>query len=274
VDGRQRRLPRAEWGHFIEFAVFAWQKARWVSMQCQLMVVAVVSLLASCAGPEARLPQATASVPGADRVVDTSQPATPEPEIVPVPASPLPPGYTLTDTSGWSTIEEDGERAILRHGGVAIDTVDLNFGVAAVGEDSLVFLPVRTDTVPLTTTSVPSYESFPTDHVLWTPTSRRKLSDVLPFFDAYFSSPTIPSMSVIHYWGIAPHKPTNRLYAMRYDFRTARVDSVFLDREDALATDYRYHLGIPQIHGNEVSFDGVVLDSTTWRVIRHDPPPR
>jgi hypothetical protein len=49
---------------------------------------------------------------------------------------------------------------------------------------------------------------------------------------------------------------------------------VFLDREDALATDYRYHLGIPQIHGSEVSFDGVVLDASTWRVIRHDPPPR
>jgi hypothetical protein len=207
-------------------------------------------------------------------VADTSPPAKPQPEIVPVPASPLPSGYTLTDTSEWSTMEDYGQRAILRRGGVAIDTVDLNFGVAAVGEDSLVFLPVRTDTIPLTTTSVPSYESFPTDPVLWTPTWRRKLRDLLPFFDAYFSSPTIPSMSVIHYWGIAPKTPTNRLYAMRYDFRKARVDSVFLDREDALATDYRYHLGIPQIHGSEVSFDGVVLDASTWRVIRHDPPPK
>jgi len=171
-------------------------------------------------------------------------------------------------------VEEDGQRAVLRHGGVTIDTVDLYFGVSVVGEDSLVFLPVRTDTVPLTTTSVPTYESFPTDHVFWTPTSRRKLSDVLPFFDAYLSSPTIPNMSVIHYWGIAPKRPTNRLYAMRYDFRRARIDSVYLDREDALATDYRYHLGIPQIHGNEVSFDGAILDASTWRVIRHDPPPR
>jgi hypothetical protein len=209
-------------------------------------------------------------------VADTTTPTPPRktPEIVPVPVSTLPSGYTLTDTSEWSTMEDYGQRAVLRHGGVAIDTVDLSFGVAAVGEDSFVFLPVRTDTVPLTTTSIPSYESFPREHVLWTPTSRRKFSDVLPFFNAYFSSPTIPSTSVIHYWGIAPHKPTNRLYAMRYDFRRARVDSVYLDREDALATDYRYHLGIPQIHDNEVSFDGVVLDSRTWRVIRHDPPPR
>ena len=274
MDGGQCRLPCADRGHFIETAICLCRKARWVIFQSLLMVVSVVSLLASCAGPETRLPPATASVPGPDRVADTSPPASPQPEIVPTPASPLPSGYTLTDTSGWSTVEEDGQRAVLRHGGVTIDTVDLYFGVSVVGEDSLVFLPVRTDTVPLTTTSVPTYESFPTDHVFWTPTSRRKLSDVLPFFDAYFSSPTIPNMSVIHYWGIAPKKPTNRLYAMRYDFRRARVDSVYLDREDALATDYRYHLGIPQIHGNEVSFDGAILDASTWRVIRHDPPPR
>ena len=194
------------------------------------------------------------------------------PDIVPVPASPLPSGYTLTDTTGWATIEEEGRRAILRRGGTAIDTVDLTFGVAAVGADSLVFLPVRTDTVPLPTTSVPTYESFPTEHVLWTPVSRRQLRELLPFFNAYASSPTIPRESVIHYWGIQPRKPTNRLYAMRYDFRTARLDSLFLNREDPLATDYRYHLGTPQIQGDEASFDGVVLDRRTWRVIRQSPP--
>lgn len=168
---------------------------------------------------------------------------------------------------------EEGQRAILRRGGVTIDTVALTFGVAAVGEDSLVFLPVRTDSVPLPTASVPSYESFPTEHVLWTPVSRRELRDLLPFFNAFFSSPTIPRESVIHYWGLAPHDKASKVYAMRYDFRTARLDSLFLNREDSFATDYRYHLGLPQIRGNEVSFDGVVLDRATWRVIRQDPPP-
>lgn len=194
------------------------------------------------------------------------------PDTAPASQDTLPSGYTLTDTTSWGTMLEDGQRAILRRGGVTIDTVDLTFGVAAVGEDSLVFLPVRTDTVPLPTTSVLSYESFPTEHVLWTPVSRRELRNLLPFFNAYFSSPTVPRESVMHYWGIEPHKPTNRLYAIRYDFRSVRLDSLFLNREDPLATDYRYHLGTPQIQGNEVSFDGVVLDRTTWRVIRQDPP--
>ena len=193
------------------------------------------------------------------------------PDTAPASRGTLPSEYTLTDTTSWGSILEEGERAVLRRGGVAIDTVDLTFGVVAVGKDSLVFLPVRTDTVPMPTCSVPCYESFPTEHVLWTPVSRRELRHLLPFFDANFSSPTISRESVIHYWGIQPHKPTNRVYAIRYDFRTARSDSLFLNREDPLATDYRYHLGLPQVRRNEVSFDGVVLDSTTWRIIRQNP---
>ncbi len=246
-------------------------------MRACLIAVPILSLMVSCAGPEPQLPPATASAPGTQRVPDTASASEQQPAPdTRLPAQDiLPSGYTLTDTSNWATILEDGQRAVLGRGGVAIDTVDLTtFGVAVVGKDSLVFLPVRTDTIPLTTTAVPSYESFPTEHVLWSPASRRELRHLLPFFNAFFSSPTIPRESVIHYWGLAPGDKTNRLYAMRYDFRTARLDSVFLNREDPFATDYRYHLGIPQIHGNEVSFDGVVLDSATWRVIRRDPPPK
>jgi hypothetical protein len=239
-----------------------------------LIAVPILSLVIGCAGPEPRLPPEKAPMPGTNGIADTA----PElrPEHIPEAASPmqdiLPSGYALTDTTNWETDLEYGQRAILRRAGVAIDTVDLTFGVAAVGQDSLVFLPVRTDTVPMTRTSVLSYESSPTEHVLWTPVSRRELRELLPFFNAYFSSPRITVGSVIHYWGIGHRGDTaNRLYAMRYDFQTTRLDSLFLGREDPLATDYRYHLGLPQIHGNEVSFDRVVLDSVTWRVIRQQP---
>ena len=239
-------------------------------MRAVLIAALILALPVACAGPDPqpkpgtptqRIPD-TASTPGPQRMPDTAS----------LPQVALPSGYTLTDTTDWATNTDYGQRAILRRGGVAIDTVDLTFGVAAVGEDSLVFLPVRTDTVPLSEASVLSYDSFPTEHVLWTPMSRRKLRDLLPFFNAFFSSPSIARESVILYWGLGPGDKTNRLYAMRYDFRTARLDSLFLNREDRLATDYRYHLGTPQIRGNEVSFDAVVLDRTTWRVIRQNPP--
>lgn len=244
-------------------------------LRAPLIALPILSLMLSCASPEPQLPPEKAPILGTNRIADTA-PAL-APERSPEPALPtediLPPGYTLTDTTTWATMLEDGQRAILRRAGIAIDTVDLTFGVAAVGKDSLVFLPVRTDTVPLTTTSVPSYESFPTEHVLWTPLARRELREILPFFNSFFSSPRITRSSVIHYWGIGHRGDTaNRLYGMRYDFRTAHLDSLFLAREDPLATDYRFHLGLPQIQSNEVSFDGVVLDRATWRIIRQQPP--
>ena len=193
--------------------------------------------------------------------------------MAPASDSRLPSGYTLTDTSYWSSLLEEGQRAVLRRGGSMIDTVDLTFGVVAVGQDSLVFLPVHTDTTPLRTTPEPVFETFPTEHVFWTPVSRRELRDFLPFFNSNFSSPVITRDSSVLYWGLARHERASRLYGMRYDFRTAHLDSLYLNREDSTGTDYRYHFGRPQVHGNEVSFDGVVLDATTWRIVRQPPLP-
>jgi hypothetical protein len=237
-------------------------------------LVAILPLLVGCADPEqGRRDSVAVWVPrraGDTTTVFVAPQHLPDSAPTPTPQDTLPTGYALTDTTNWGTFEEDGQRAVLRRRGVAIDTADLTFGVTAVGQDSLVFFPVRTDTVPLPTTSVPSYESYPREHVLWTPVSRRELRELLPFFNALISSPTTPRDGVIHYWGVQPHGKTNRVYAMRYNFRTAHLDSLFLNREDPLATDYRYHFGLPQIHRGEVSFDGLVVDSTTWRIIRQD----
>jgi len=235
-------------------------------------LIAAVALLAAdtlgCVGPEpGRLPE-TASAPAPQTTADTTSAAGPQPisDTASTSELRLPPEYTLSEMIGWATMMEDGPRAVLRRAGVTIDTVDVRFGVKRVGDDSLVFLPVRTDTVLVMTTRDGWYESYPTEHVLWTPASRRELRDLLPFFHAYFSSPTMDE-SVIHYWGIA-RTDSGRVYAMRYDFRTARLDSLFLDRKDELATDYRYHFGLPQVRGNEVSFDSVVVDRTTWQRVR------
>ena len=180
----------------------------------------------------------------------------------------LPPGYSLSAPFYWGSMLEEGQRAVLRHGDVMIDTVDVGNGVNVVGKDSLVFLQVQTDTTPFHMGTVTSYESFPTDFFLWSPSARRKLSEVVPYFDSYFSSPRISGDSTMVYWGIARRDSTNALYAMRYHFRTGHLDSVSLDRRDPLATDYRYHLGSPLERGKEVLFDSVTVDATTWRVLR------
>lgn len=243
-------------------------------MRAIWILVPTFSIIAGCARPETQLPKAAPTA--AQNATDTTSPAAQlvMQDTAPALQGTLPSGYRLTDTTEWGNMLEEGQRAVLRHGEVTIDTVDLEFGVAAVGEDSLVFLRVRTDSARLPTSPTPAYESFPTDHVLWTPASQRKLSDFLRFFDPYFSSPRIVGTSGLLYWGIAPRVGTNGLYAMRYDFRSARLDSLFLNREDPLATDYRYHLGRPQMRGSEVAFDSVVLDATTWRRLRQSPSPK
>jgi hypothetical protein len=51
--------------------------------------------------------------------------------------------YILTDTTDWgNAIGEEGQRAVLRRGGLVMDTVDLDFGIISVGQDSVVYLPV------------------------------------------------------------------------------------------------------------------------------------
>jgi hypothetical protein len=233
-------------------------------MRVLLIAVPIVSFLVSCAGPEPqRMPEA-ASAPAPQTL----------PERTSAPRSGLPLGYSLTDTTDWgNAIGEEGKRAVLRHGREIIDTVDLAFGVLAAGKDSLVFLPIRTDSVGFSDGAGSIvHESSPSVHFLWTPLRRRKLSDVLPFFNADLSSPTIADKLAIHYWGL-PHRDTTcRLYAMRYDFRTARLDSLFLRHQSVGPTDYRYVFGVPQIKGAEVSFGRVVVDRGAWHVIRKDPP--
>jgi hypothetical protein len=170
---------------------------------------------------------------------------------------------------------EEGERAVLRVRATPIDTVDLTFGVQPVGGGALIFLPVRTYAVDSVEAGLlPGPPGKPTDHVLCTPTERWTLRSRLPYFDSYFSSPVTLDSGVV-YWGIrslGDNRP-DRLYAIRYDPRTKRVDSLAL-REEALATDYRYYLPPPVREGDVISFEGkdstALVDPVAWRLVRFE----
>jgi hypothetical protein len=260
------------------------QHDKWRTLLGTLRVVAALAadLAAGCVGPDrkpvpeprsatiqraADLPQrapdtVAVSVGAAQPPADTTPPHPPDT---------LPSGYSLTDTTIWGNPVEDGERAILRRGNIAIDTVALEFPVVSVGKDSLIYLAVRNHDEPSFTKpdSSPGYESFPTEFFLWTPSSHRELREFLPFFRSNNSSPFVENESVIYYWGVAPPGPQYRTYAMRYDFRTARLDSAFIGPDD-LASDYRYYLRVPRISETEVNFQGHRLDKATWQVIPPD----
>jgi hypothetical protein len=193
-------------------------------------------------------------------------------------ARPCPTGvpYTVTDTSDWATMIEEGKRAVLRAGGTIIDTVDVAFGVHAVGRDSLVFLPVVAyDLDSAQRSQVNGPPAAPEEHVLCTPSGRRALSAILPHFNSGFSSPAVID-STVYYWGLRLLDANGRLrlYAMRFAPRTPRVDSVFL-REETPATDFRYFYGPPIEQEGAIVFEGgearAMVDPATWRVLRVTP---
>ena len=184
--------------------------------------------------------------------------------------------YTVTDTSDWATMIEEGKRAVLRAGGAIIDTVDVAFGVHAVGHDSLVFLPVVAyDLDSAQRSQVKGPAAAPEEHVLCTPSGRRVLSEMLPHFNSGFSSPTVID-STVYYWGLKLLDANGRfrLYAMRFAPRAAGLDSVFL-REDMPATDFRYYYGPAYAQDGTIVFEGggarAVVDPVTWRVLRGAP---
>jgi hypothetical protein len=96
----------------------------------------------------------------------------------------------------------------------------------------------------------------------------------LPYFDSYFSSPVVLDSAVV-YWGIreAPANEPHWLYAIRYDPRTKRLDSLAL-RTETFGTDYRYYLAPPLREGDVISFEGkdstALVDPVAWRLVRFE----
>jgi hypothetical protein len=181
--------------------------------------------------------------------------------------------YVLGDTSDWATMIEEGKRAVLRAGTTVIDTVDVLFGVHAVGRDSLVFLPVLAYEVDSAEAAMmPGPAAFPEEHVLCTPSGRRVLSSSLPHFNSGFSSPSVID-STLYYWGLnlQDDRGRYRLYAMRYTARDGRVDSLFL-REETPVMDFRYFYGPPFEQAGAIVFEGgearAIVDPRAWRVVR------
>ena len=190
------------------------------------------------------------------------------------PMTPCPAGatYSLSDTGDWATAIEEGRRAVLRIGTTTIDTVDVAFGVHAVGRDSLLFLPVRAydvDSAEAATMSAPA--ASPEEHVLCTPEGRRVVSTLVPHFNSGFSSPSVID-STLYYWGLSLQDAGGRyrLYAIRHSARDGRLDSVFL-REETPATDFRYFYSPPFERDGAIVFEGgearVLIDRAAWRIL-------
>jgi hypothetical protein len=167
----------------------------------------------------------------------------------------------LRDSAAYESAVGSGTLAVLYVSDTFVDSVDAAFGASKVGEDSLVFLPVRSFAL-----DNGGRGAEITRHVLATRGQRRELEGWLPYFTSYFSSPVVQARS-LYYWGLRPMSAAGgryELYAMRYTFGANRLDSLRLGRVE-LYTDNRFHLPPPALTDSGVVFAG---DSGTYLVDR------
>jgi hypothetical protein len=159
--------------------------------------------------------------------------------------------FQLRDTSEWVGMVDGGRRAVLERDGVMIDTVDLAFGVHALGRDTLLFLPVRTGYFEVGANGDSTGYPAIGEHVLWTRGERRSIKPRLPWFEPYFSSPTFAD-GALHYWGLRPLREEGgryMVYAGRWRVAADVVDTLALDSLD-LHTDARGALAEPVVAGD------------------------
>ena len=184
----------------------------------------------------------------------------PSPPPTRVPQAVLPAGFRLRDSSAYRTQFTVGALALLERRGVVVDSVDLATGVHVVGRDSLLYLPVHADSF------------FPSDAdvgrlVLLHGDDRVDLEGRLPYLRSRLSSPVVHERSLM-YWGLRPIAAEiglHMLYAMRYDFASAGLDSLPLGQL-SLETDDRWHLAPPASYGTGIVY---AADSLRW-VVRPD----
>jgi hypothetical protein len=161
----------------------------------------------------------------------------------------LPAGFTLTDTATYLDETSGGELALLRREGAVVDSIDLEFGVHAVGTDSVLFVPIMRRPGP-----ADDVRAGPDGPVLWADGEMRSLEGLgIPYFDPSFSAPAVHD-SVLYYWGWSDRGTgTSRLYAARYDFASRAVDTVFV-AVASVATDDLSYLPRPARQSGAVVF--------------------
>ena len=168
-------------------------------------------------------------------------------------AGACPPSGATPDTGSHGSYEnalERGEYVLLTANGTVLDSIDADFGAQVVGTDSLIFIPIYSDT----TGEAPNSSSIG-EPVLCAGGERVLLRRVLPELDPLFSSPAIQD-STVHYWGLRQLEQPGRYFltARRYDFPTSRADSLPLG-EIEMYTDDRHHLRPPRLVGDSVIYE-------------------
>ncbi|MEO5509995.1 MAG: hypothetical protein ABIS27_05145 [Longimicrobiales bacterium] len=164
------------------------------------------------------------------------------------------PVYTLRDTSAYENLISSGRYALLYRGETFIDSVDVAFGVQTVGRDSVLFLPIRSDS------ATGGVATSITEHLLFDGTTRTPINDLVPHFDSHFSSPAVLA-GALYYWGLFQANGIDSVQAVRYEFARHRLNANPLPAKPP-GTDDRFYFTPPYLDGKEFVFKA---PSGEWR---------
>jgi hypothetical protein len=161
------------------------------------------------------------------------------------------PTYALSDTVPFTAVVGGGSRALLHRNGAVIDTVDVAFGVQRVGRDSVIFLPVRSDTA-IAGADTGANAAHITEHVVFDGATRTLVKDMVPHFDSRYSSPAVLA-GALYYWGIFESNGIDSVQAVRYEFARRRLNALPLPVTRPATAD-RFFFTPPFLDGKEFVF--------------------
>jgi hypothetical protein len=152
-------------------------------------------------------------------------------------------GYSLRDTVQYSNDIYSGNYSRLFHDSVCIDSIETDFGLKPVGQDSVIYLRVE-ELDP-----VASGKTGFTELVLAGNGWKINIGDSLPMYNNHFSSPGTVD-SCLYYWGLT----MENVYAVKVDFKGFRTDSVKLDIGSGFITVSPDYFSRPAAQNGEILF--------------------
>jgi len=171
------------------------------------------------------------------------------------------PACIVRDTAAYTNDIYAGRLACLYCADTLVDSIETAFGLPAVGADSVVYLKVETLNRGMLR------GTYFTKLILFCRGQVSVLSDSLPLYNEHFSSPAVVDSS-LYYWGLG----AENIYAMRFNVRKARLDSIRLNIQGSVITDAPDYFGRPKEHSGGILFavkDGQkFVVSRDWRKVR------
>ncbi|WP_183561179.1 hypothetical protein [Mucilaginibacter sp. SP1R1] len=170
-------------------------------------------------------------------------------------------GYTVTDTGLVDATVMETTYAVITQNGKLIDTIDKDFGIQKLNDNTHLYLTI-TDTAPPEDQTIDKTEYKRSisgslgNYILVVNGKKQNLSKLTPDFNNYFSSPSVIN-GKIYFWQIKKIDTAgnNSISAAQYNPVTQKTIAHYLNN-DYIETDDAGYFAAPYLKNDTIYFDG------------------